>query len=161
MCIFIGNSDWFDFFWENIGLLPKYIILCNLCETGLAWMSEKLLNQICIGQMLHKCDNYYSIMCIRLLPMFDYDYLFDCLKLMHDIAVISATLLIDVESWNMWACLLFLSFSMFFYDLSMIRFVLIFYSYIFYVWRGQWKIVSNLIVFFPITFNLYSDGIAF
>ena len=32
-------------------------------------------------QMLHKCDNYESVMCIRLLPIFDYDFLSDCQSL--------------------------------------------------------------------------------
>ena len=151
MCIFIRNSDWYDFFWENIELLPKYIILCNLCETSLAWMSEELFNQICIGQMLHKCDNYYSIMCIRFLPMFDYDFLFDCLNLMHDTFVISATLPITVGAWNMWACLLFLPLSKFFNDLSMIRIVLMFYSNIFYVWSMKHHIIFYW--FFPLYFT--------
>ena len=34
-------------------------------------------------QMLHKCDNYYSIMYIWLLPIFDYDFLSDSSSLMR------------------------------------------------------------------------------
>ena len=78
----------------NNGL--KYIILCKLCETSLArvrkfkWQKSYLDMRLIVNvQMLHKCDNYHSIMwtCIWLLSIFDYDFLSDCPSMMHFIGI--------------------------------------------------------------------------
>ena len=39
----------------DIFLRGKYTILCNLCETGLLWLTEKLFNQISFWQWISKC----------------------------------------------------------------------------------------------------------
>ena len=93
--VHIHRKFCFDFFLRaQLKLLPKYTISCNLCETGLPWMTEKLFNRISFWQWTSKCctnvtitcSNQLLSMCIRLLLIFDYDFLSDCPPLMHDIA---------------------------------------------------------------------------
>ena len=50
--------------------------MCKFCETSLACAREFKWKRSCgyVFQILHKCDNYSSIMRIWLLPIFDYDF---------------------------------------------------------------------------------------
>ena len=55
---------------EQLELWPKYAISCNLCETGLAWMTEKLFNQITFWQRTFQC--YTNVTIIYRLCVSDY-----------------------------------------------------------------------------------------
>ena len=62
-----------DFFlrekWE---LWSKYTISCNLCKTGVAWMTEKQCSQISFWQWMSKCNTKVTI--INQLCLSDYDW---------------------------------------------------------------------------------------
>lgn len=67
--VYIRREFWFDFcFGENMDLFPIDNILCNLWATckarehELKWQKSYFI----YFQMLHKCDNYKSIVFFRL-----------------------------------------------------------------------------------------------
>ena len=53
-------------------LWPKYTILCNLCETGEARMTEKQFSQISFWQWMSKC--YTDLIIINRLCVSDYNW---------------------------------------------------------------------------------------
>ena len=64
--VHIHRKFCFDFFLRaQLKLLPKYTISCNLCETGLPWMTEKLFNRISFWQWTSKCCTNVTITCIN------------------------------------------------------------------------------------------------
>ena len=67
MCIFPEKNV---FLREQIELWPENSISCNLCETDLAWMTEKLFSLIYFWQWTSKCHIIVTI--INQLCAFDY-----------------------------------------------------------------------------------------
>ena len=53
-------------------------------------MTEKQFGSVSDSERPYiiKCYNFSSIMCVRLLPIFDYDFLFHCPSLMHSIGIL-------------------------------------------------------------------------
>ena len=72
------NWSWKRYFWKHNCkdwecdhfMCYLYIISCNLCETDLAWMTEKMINQISFWQRILKC--YTNVTIINWLCVSDY-----------------------------------------------------------------------------------------
>ena len=86
MCIFTGKFIWFFGGGEQIELWPKYTIWIWFSMNDREPFQSDIYLTLNI-QMLHKCDNYKSIICIWLIIIFDYDFLSDCSSVMHDIII--------------------------------------------------------------------------